>query len=371
MAKSRALLVIVQTPGKTKEFLRESYEEIKELTLSAGGEVVGALQVHLERPSPSHYIREGKLGEIFQKVRSERADLVIFNVDLSPVQARNIEESAGVRAVDRTGLILDIFAWRAKSREGKLQVEVAQLNYLLPRLTGHGVILSRLGGGIGTRGPGEQKLEVDRRRLRERISRLKDELAKLENHRALVRQGRKRRDFFSVAIVGYTNAGKSTLLNALTGAEAFVEDKLFATLDPMTRAGKGNGRQNILFTDTVGFLKDLPHGLIEAFHSTLEEVTEADSLIHVLDITHPYTEEQKLAVEKTLAEIGAGDKPSVLVLNKCDLISPEDSRRLLEKYPEGILISARARTGLGLISQKLEAILRSDLVPFQKNLREE
>ena len=370
MAKDRALLVIVRTPGTRQEALRESYEEIKELTLSAGGEVAGASEVRLEHPSPSHYIREGKLAEIHQAVRKERAGLLIFNVDLTPVQARNIEESVGVRAVDRTGLILDIFARRARSREGKLQVEVAQLNYLLPRLTGQGVILSRLGGGIGTRGPGEQKLEVDRRRLRERIARLQEELEKLGKHRALIRKGRKRRDFFSVTLVGYTNAGKSTLLNALTGAEAFVEDKLFATLDPMTRATKGNGRKNILFTDTVGFLRDLPHGLIEAFRSTLEEVTEAEGLIHVLDVSHPYAEEQRLSVEKTLAEIGASSMPVILALNKCDLISPEDSRRVLEKYPEGILISAKERVGLDTIYQKLETLLTNSVVS-RENPKEE
>ena len=234
-----------------------------------------------------------------------------------------------------------------------------------------GVILSRLGGGIGTRGPGEQKLEVDRRRLRERIARLKEELEKLEKHRALVRQGRKRRDFFSVAIVGYTNAGKSTLLNALTGAEAFVEDKLFATLDPMTRATKGEGRRNILFTDTVGFLRDLPHGLIEAFRSTLEEVTEADCLIHVLDAYHPYSEEQRVAVEKTLAEIQANNKPAVLALNKCDLLSLEERGRLEEKYPAGILISARDRTGLDLILEKLEGLLGNRVGSQQENKKEE
>ena len=363
MARERAFLVIVEPPGKTKEFLRESYEEIKELTLSAGGEVAGATEARLERPSPSHYIREGKLAEIREKVAQERVNLLIFNVDLTPVQARNIEEAVGVRAVDRTGLILDIFARRAQTREGKLQVEVAQLNYLLPRLVGHGTILSRLGGGIGTRGPGEQKLEVDRRRLRERISRLKGELEKLEEHRKLVRKGRRRKDFLSVAIVGYTNAGKSTLLNALTGANALVEDKLFATLDPMTRLDKRNWRRDILFTDTVGFLRDLPHGLIEAFHSTLEEVTEADCAIHVLDISHPYADEQRQSVEKVLEEIGAGEKPAILALNKSDLITPEEVENMREKYPDGILISAKNRIGLDALHQRVESVLVPRLRP--------
>lgn len=357
MAREKALLVIIQRPDSRKDFMRESYEEMKELTLSAGGEVAAAVEVKLEKPSPSHYIREGKLGEIRQKMENQKVALLLFNVDLTPGQARNIEEAVGVRAVDRTGLILDIFSRRAQSREGKLQVEVAQLNYLLPRLVGHGTLLSRLGGGIGTRGPGEQKLEVDRRRLRERISRLKGELMKLERHRALVRKGRKRKDFAVVALVGYTNAGKSTLLNALTGAKAFVEDKLFATLDPMTRMGSKNGRHEILFTDTVGFLRDLPHGLIEAFRSTLEEVTEADCLIHVLDISHPYAEEQKATVEKTLEEIGAREKPVLLALNKCDLLTAEEMGSLTQAYEGAVSISALKGTGLEALRSRLEEML--------------
>lgn len=357
MASERVLLMIVQPPQQKPAFLRESYEEMKELTYSAGGDIAEAVEARIERPSPSHYIREGKLAEIREAVQRRKAQLVIFNIDLTPVQARNIEEAVGVRAVDRTGLILDIFARRAQSREGKLQVEIAQLNYLLPRLVGHGVILSRLGGGIGTRGPGEQKLEVDRRRIRERIAKLKQDLEKLGRHRSLVRKGRKRKDFLSVALVGYTNAGKSTLLNALTGATAFVEDKLFATLDPMTRVCPRSGKHPILFTDTVGFLRGLPHGLIDSFRSTLEEATEADYLIHILDAAHPHSEEQKAAVEETLQEIGAGSKPAILALNKCDLLSPEEKERLAEKYPGGILISAKERMGLEELLERLDSTI--------------
>lgn len=357
MAKDRVLLVVVQRPEQNKSFLRESYEEMKELTLSAGGVVAAAIEVRLDKPSPAHYIREGKLHEIQALVPVEKISVIIFNVDLSPGQARNIEETAGTRVVDRTGLILDIFARRAKSREGKLQVEMAQLNYLLPRLTGKGEVLSRLGGGIGTRGPGEQKLEIDRRRIRDRISLLKRELERVATHRERIRQGRRRKDFYTAALVGYTNAGKSTLLNALTGADVFVEDKLFVTLDPTTRLYKGRGRLQILFTDTVGFLRDLPHGLIEAFKSTLEEAVDADALIHVLDGSHAFAAEQFQSVEKTLSEIGAIEKPALLVLNKSDLLSAEEKVSLTQQFPEGILISARNRSNLEQLMAKLETLL--------------
>lgn len=359
MAKDRVLLVVVRRAGDRKEFLRESFEELKELARSAGGEAVGAVEVHLERPDPGRFIRGGKLAEIRELVFQKKANVLVFNVDLSPVQARNIEEEIGARAVDRTGLILDIFARRAESREGKLQVEVAQLNYLLPRLVGQGVLLSRLGGGIGTRGPGEQKLEVDRRRIRERIARLKKDLERLEEHRARLREGRKRKDFSSVALVGYTNAGKSTLLNRLTGARAFVEDKLFATLDPTTRLSSRNGARSILFTDTVGFLRNLPHGLIEAFKATLEEATEADALVHVLDGSHPEREGQREAAEKVLKEIGAGSKPTVMALNKIDLVSIEDRRRLETEYPQGVMISAKEGLGLDELRSRLDRLLAS------------
>lgn len=366
MARDRALLVVVRRSGDKKEFLRESFEELKELTRSAEGEVAGAVEVHLERPDPGRYIRGGKLQEIREGVLRGKANVLIFNVDLSPVQARNIEEEIGTRTVDRTGLILDIFARRAESREGKLQVEVAQLNYLLPRLVGQGVILSRLGGGIGTRGPGEQKLEVDRRRIRERISRLKKDLKRLEEHRARLREGRKRKDFSSVAIVGYTNAGKSTLLNQLTGARAFVEDKLFATLDPTTRLSSRNGGRSILFTDTVGFLRNLPHGLIEAFKATLEEATEADALVHVLDASHPEREAQREAAEKVLEEIGAGGKPTVLALNKTDLVSVEERKHLETEYPESVLISAKDGSGLDELRLRLDQLLVSSSNKVEK-----
>lgn len=361
MPKDKAYLLIAQTSGKPRGFLEESLEEMRELTESAGGMVVGSSRVVIPHPSPSYFIREGKLTELRDEAARLGANVLIFNVNLTPVQARNIEAFCGVRAVDRAGLILDIFARRALSREGKIQVELAQLEYLLPRLVGHGVIMSRLGGGIGTRGPGEQKLEVDRRKIRQRIQHVKESLKKLERHRELQRSGRRGKNFVTVAIVGYTNAGKSTLLNALTGADAYVEDKLFATLDPKTRLQSLDGSRKILFTDTVGFLRDLPHSLIEAFHATLEEVSSADILIHVLDASNPRVQEQKRVVEEVLSEIQAHKKPIVLALNKADLLNEEDQNRIYAQFPDGVLISAKGKMGLKGLMVRLEEGLRRTL----------
>ncbi len=350
----KAFLVILQTHKKSDSFLEESLAEMKELASSAGVKVVGELQAFIPNPSPSHLVREGKLMEIAQQAKSAGANVLYFNRDLSPVQARNIEKDIKFKSVDRTGLILDIFAKRAKSNEGKLQVELARLNYLLPRIGGLGTVLSRLGGGIGTRGPGEQELEWDRRKIRRRIESVKDDLEKVGKHRKLLRMNRKKHNYISTAIVGYTNAGKSTLLNALTGAGAYVADQLFATLDPKTRLQTINGRRDVLFIDTVGFIRDLPHDLVEAFHATLEEVVEADFLIHVLDASSPQMGELKLSVEKVLEEIGAAGKPTLLALNKADLLSPEERKRVQDHYPEGILISAKKGQGLHSLLALLE-----------------
>lgn len=360
MTRDKVHLVIVLIGRKPKQFLQESLNEMTELAESAGGIVVGSTLVSLPRPSPSHFIREGKMLQIREQAGAEAANVLIFNVDLTPGQARNIEAFCGVRTVDRTGLILDIFARRALSREGKLQVELAQLEYLMPRLVGHGVILSRLGGGIGTRGPGEQKLEVDRRKIRDRIHHVKKDLVKLRKHRELLRQGRKQKQLLTVAIVGYTNAGKSTLLNALTGAGTYVEDKLFATLDPKTRVQSLNGRRDILYTDTVGFLRDLPHGLVDAFHATLEEVTEADLLIHVLDTSQPQAEAQNRVVEEVLKEIKADQTPLILALNKADLLGPQQQGRVQQQFPEGVLISSKERQGLQGLMAKVEHALEKN-----------
>ncbi len=358
--RNKAHLVILQTWQRSKLYLEESAEEMKELTRSALVEVVGVTQAHLLHPSPSHFVREGKLEEIRDAAKSAGANVLFFNVDLTPAQARNIEKFTKVPAVDRTGLILDIFGRRAQTSEGKLQVELARLEYMLPRLGGLGVVFSRLGGGIGTRGPGETELETDRRKFRNRIKRVKEELEKVKKHRELLRAGRRRRNFTTVALVGYTNAGKSTLLNALTGAESYVEDKLFATLDTTTRAQSINGRRDLLFVDTVGFLKDLPHSLIRAFHATLEEVSEADVLIHVLDVAAQSPQDAKAAVEKVLEEIGAGSKPVVLALNKADLLSEDAKVRIQHEWSGGVLVSAREKLGLRSLLAEIEKRVPKD-----------
>lgn len=351
---AKAFLVILQTQGNSRHFLDESLEEMTELVSSAAIKVVGSLQANLPNPSPSHLVREGKLQEIFTKAKAAGANTLYFNRDLTPVQARNIEKDIKFKTVDRTGLILDIFAKRAKSSEGKLQVELARMNYLLPRIGGLGTVLSRLGGGIGTRGPGEPELEWDRRKIRRRIDSLKDQLEKVQKHRTLLREGRKKKNYTTAAIVGYTNAGKSTLLNALTGEKTYVADQLFATLDPKTRIQTVNGRRDVLFIDTVGFIRDLPHTLVKSFHATLEEVVEADLLIHVLDASHPKAAEHKVSVEKVLEEIKANDKPIILALNKADLLNDDERRRVQDKWPEGTLISAKE--GLGVHSLLAKAI---------------
>lgn len=367
----KACLIVLETRRHSKDFLDESLEEMKQLADAAAIRIVGTHQSQLRDPSPSHFLRQGKLAQISDDAKKRGANVLVFNSDLTPTQAGNIENFAGIPVLDRTGLILDIFSRRARSREGKLQVELAQLNYALPRIRGLGGVMSRLGGGIGTRGPGEQELEHDRRKVRRRIQQVKEELGKVRKHREILRAHRKRQNFFSIAIVGYTNAGKSTLLNALTGSQARVENKLFATLDPMVRAappsageprplGRAatNGRRDLLFVDTVGFLRDLPHALIEAFQATLEEVREVDLLIHVLDVSSPHAVEFKQAVEKVLKEIKAAGKPALLALNKADLLTDEDRRRVEVEWPEGILISAREKLGLESLRARIDGAVK-------------
>ena len=361
MPRDKAFLAIVRRKNYEKRTPEDYLEELSELTRSAGGAIAGHIVATVERPTPNFFISEGKVLELKTKAQKEGANVLIFNMDLSPVQSRNIESKTGLRVVDRTGLIIDIFARRAQSRAGRLQVELAQLNYLLPRLVGQGVIMSRTGGGIGTRGPGEQKLEVDRRKIRSRITQVKKELGKVKVHQDLLRKRRQKKEFPLVALVGYTNAGKSTLMNALTGAQTLVEDKLFATLDPTTRSLNVVGKESLMLTDTVGFLIDLPHSLIEAFQATLDEVREADLLIHVLDVSNPYHELQFHSVGKVLEELDAHDKPTVLALNKIDHLDEEQRQHISRKYPDGILISAKSKINLKQLIDHVYNLMNKEL----------
>lgn len=296
----------------------ESMRELGELVKTAGGVVAGEMVQNKADIETATYMGEGKLEELKAAVEALAADMVVFDDELSPVQMRNITDYLGIKVLDRSMLILDIFAMRAKSGEGKLQVELAQLKYRLPRLRGFGAEMSRTGAGIGTRGPGETRLESDRRHIRRRIGALEEEIKELKKHRSLIRDRRKKDGVITAALVGYTNAGKSTLLNALTDADVFAEDKLFATLDPTSRAITLDDNRKILLVDTVGFIRKLPHHLIEAFKSTLEEAVVADVLVHVIDASCEEMDNQIEVVERVLNDIGAVGKPVVAVFNKCD-----------------------------------------------------
>ncbi|MBU1124560.1 MAG: GTPase HflX [Candidatus Omnitrophica bacterium] len=352
----RALLVVIQLESDKKRWpLEDIAFELEELVVSSGTEAVDTITCIRHKPTPNFFIGRGKIEEIADLSQELEVDTVIFSHDLSGTQQRNAEEVIGKKTIDRTQLILDIFARHAKTPEGKMQVELAQLQYLLPRLIGKGVILSRLGGGIGTRGPGEQKLEVDRRKIRKRIDTLKDELAHLSVHRKVLRKRRKENAIPSIALVGYTNAGKSTLLNTLTGAYQIVADSLFTTLDPLSRnIDLANGEQ-VIISDTVGFLNNLPHHLIEAFKATLEEVVEADLLLHVIDISNPLAHEHAKAVFSVLKELKVDQKPIVTVLNKIDLI---EERAGLDYYindfDNAILVSAKTRENIDLLLKRVE-----------------
>ncbi|MCL6499609.1 MAG: GTPase HflX, partial [Firmicutes bacterium] len=341
----RAVLVGLVVPGRGGYSDPESLEELRRLAETAGAEVVDVLTQERPRPDPATLIGRGKVAELRALVEREAADLVVFDEELTPAQQRNLEEELGVKVLDRTALVLDIFARRARTREGRLQVELAQMTYLLPRLVGKGVLLSRLGGGIGTRGPGETQLETDRRRVRRRIDELRASIEEVARARRTQRRARQQAEIPVVALVGYTNAGKSTLLNALSGAQVFVEDKLFATLDPTARRARLPDGRPVVLVDTVGFLRKLPTQLVAAFRATLEEVTEADALVHVLDVSHPAWERQRQAVEELLEELGADGKPTVLALNKTDRL-PADRVAELVARTGGVPISALRRTGL-------------------------
>ncbi|MDR7563370.1 MAG: GTPase HflX [Armatimonadota bacterium] len=352
----RAILVGVQVPGRDGWSTDETMEELRRLAETAGAEVVDVVVQTRSRPDPGTLIGRGKVGELRSLVELEAADLVVFDQELSPAQQRTLEEELGVKVLDRTALVLDIFARRARTREGALQVELAQLSYLLPRLAGKGILLSRLGGGIGTRGPGETKLEMDRRRIRTRIADLQREIAVLSQVRRTQRRARQQAETPVVALVGYTNTGKSTLLNALTQAGVFVEDKLFATLDPTARQVRLPGGGNVILVDTVGFIRKLPPQLIAAFRATLEEVTEADVLVHVLDVSHPDWPTQRQVVERILAELGAGTKPTVLALNKTDRLPAGEVERIAAQTG-GVPISALHGVGLVDLLRRIQQAL--------------
>src|SRR5881409_3911587 len=316
--QERALLIGLEKKGVSKWDLHDSLDELRELANSAGAKVVDTVTQKLEAPTAPYYIGKGKAQSIKQSFQDQQVTSVIFDNELSPAQGRNLEHLFSRKVLDRTQLILDIFAQRARSREGRLQIELAQLQYLLPRLTRMWTHLSRQTGGIGTRGPGETQLEVDRRRVQERIAKIERELASVRKTRSVQREGRRRNQWPVAAVVGYTNAGKSTLLNLLTGADVIAEDRLFATLDPTTRSLTLPNRQRVLLTDTVGFLRKLPHTLIESFKATLEEVSEADLLVHVVDLSHPRVDEHIEAVDAVIKELGAFGKQTVIVFNKID-----------------------------------------------------
>src|ERR1700675_321982 len=335
-------------------------EELRELANSAGAEVVATVTQKLRKPTAPYYIGKGKAESIKNSLQERQVTSIIFDDELSPAQGRNLENLLARKVLDRTQLILDIFAQRARSREGRLQIELAQLQYLLPRLTRMWDHLSRQTGGIGTRGPGETRLEVDRRRVQERISRLERELESVRKTRAIQRQGRKRHQWPVAAVVGYTNAGKSTLLNLLTGADLIAENKLFATLDPTTRSFSLPNNQRVLLTDTVGFLRKLPHTLMESFKATLEEVGEADLLIHVVDLSHPRVDEQMAAVDSVIKELGAFGKQTVIVFNKIDNLEGRELPEIyVKRFPGSVAISARTGEGMGNLVQALENALSS------------
>jgi GTP-binding protein HflX len=340
--------------------------ELRELLRTAGVAVAGEMTQRRAKPDPDRYFGKGKLNELKQAIKAADANVVVADDELAPRQERNLEQEVNVPVLDRTAVILDIFADHASSAEGKLQVELAQLEYNLARMRGLWTHLERLGGGIGTRGPGETQIETDRRLARDRIAALKRRLDRTRATRGVMRAERERAHLPTVALAGYTNAGKSTLLNALTGADAEVRDRLFHTLDPMTRSFEISGRQ-YLITDTVGFIRKLPHQLVEAFAATLEEALEADLILHVVDASAPEDEMATMlsAVDDVLAEIGAGDRPRLLALNKVDLLSEDERRALSFRHPRAVQVSAATGEGLEELSEAIEARFLSSLRPME------
>ena len=363
---TRALLVSVDTGEYDAE---SSLDELFELAKSAGAETIAAVTQKLDRPETATYVGAGKLQEIKDLCVQQEIDLLIFDCELSPTQIRNIEAETDVRVIDRTMLILDIFALRAKSKEGKLQVELAQLKYMLPRLTGKGTELSRLGGGIGTRGPGESKLETDKRHIRRKMETLKEQLKDVVQHREQLRRRREKDGVITAAIVGYTNAGKSTLMNFLTQAGVLAENKLFATLDPTSRALKLPNGVTVMLIDTVGLVRRLPHHLVDAFRSTLEEAAQADIIINVCDASSDEAQLHLNVTRELLSDLGCVDKPIIPVLNKCDLVPDLDN---IVQIGNAVRISAKNGKGIDKLLKAIEDNLPvrvkrvSLLIPFDK-----
>jgi GTP-binding protein HflX len=366
--QERVLIVGLWTDDISKERFEDGLAEIARLVETAGGEVLQTMQQKRSQPHPQTVVGAGKVQEIALSVQTLGANLVVFDRDLSPAQVRNLESETGVRVVDRTEVILDIFAQRAQSRAGKLQVELAQLEYILPRLTGRGQAMSRLGGGIGTRGPGETKLETERRAIQRRITRLQQEVNQLQAHRTRLRQRRQNQEIPTVAVVGYTNAGKSTLLNTLTNAEVYTADQLFATLDPTTRrlsishAVTGEPIE-ILLTDTVGFIHELPPPLVDSFRATLEEVTEADALLHLVDLSHPAWPSHIRSVMTILSQMPITPGPILVAFNKIDRVDGETLALAREEFPQAVFICASDRIGLETLRQKLAQLVYYALNP--------
>jgi len=355
----KAILIHLSTNKKDKLEAEESMKELRGLAHTAGAEIVEEIFQFRPDISPKYLIGEGKVSEISQLKEETEAELIIFDNDLRPIQQRNLEDDIQAKVIDRTQLILDIFAQRARSKEGKLQVELAQLNYYLPRLLGKGTALSRLGGGIGTRGPGEKKLEEDRRKIQERISKIKNEILKIQKRRATQRKRRKKGLIPVVSLVGYTNAGKSTLFNTLTHEKMFTSPQLFATLDPILRRVSLSDGLHFFLSDTVGFIKKLPVELITSFRATLEELKEADCILHVIDITSSTFERQITAVEATLSDIGIPDIPVINIFNKIDLLPNKEELLGKNQSSDGRSIHVSAKTGDGI--PDLKGHLRSVL----------
>ncbi len=355
--EERAILVGVITEGVDPWQMEDDLDELAQLARTAGATVSRRFTQTRREPDPRFFLGAGKAQELALLVQETGANVVVLDHELTALQHTSLQKVVGVKILDRTELILDIFAQRARTAEGKLQVELAQLKYLLPRLIGKGTAMSRLGGGIGTRGPGETKLEIDRRRIRQRINHLEDDIVRIKNYRDTQRRMRNENHLPVIAITGYTNSGKSTLLNALTKANVFVEDKLFATLDPVTRKTTLPDHSTVLLCDTVGFIKKLPTPLIAAFRATLEEVLVADILVHVVDASHPHAIDQVNSVYDVLSELGAIDKPIITVLNKSEMVRKEDLLWLVSQVSNPVVISALKRLGFPPLMKKIQDLV--------------